>query len=189
MRGRVWIMAVVLCGVLIACKGSRHDNVAAVSVDRCAHRMSVGACVVSAIELFSAPDAFEGRSVSVVLFYPGYGAKVLFASHDSAEINDLASAIVFSRAADEQEPLLEAGYYRVKATFQRSPKIVVGDGVVPEHVVAARFADLENVERLRTLTGMREFCAEYKDCSISYSDGVLPIPRIGPAINSSGHQE
>lgn len=189
MRGRVWIMAVVLCGVLIACKGSSHHNVAAAPVDRCAHRMSVGACVVSAVELFSAPDAFEGRSVSVVLFYPGHGAKVLFASHDSAEINDLASAIVFSRVADEQEPLFEAGYYRVEAIFQRSPKIVVGDGVVPEHVVAGRFADLENVERLRTLTGMREFCAEYKDCSISYSDGVLPIPRTGPAINSPGHQE
>lgn len=189
MRGRVGFMAVLLCGVLIACKGSRHDNVAAGAVDRCAHRMSVGACVVSAVELFSAPDAFEGRSVSVVLFYPGHGARVLFASHDSAEINDLASAIVFSRVADEQEPLLEAGYYRVEAIFQRSPKIAVGDGVVPEHVVAGRFADLENVERLRTLTGMREFCATYKDCSISYSDGVLPIPRIGPAINSSGHPE
>lgn len=107
MRGRVWIMAVVLCGVLIACKGSSHDNVAAAPVDRCAHRMSVGACVVSAVELFSAPDAFEGRSVSVVLFYPGHGAKVLFASRDSAEINDLASAIVFSRGRTSRSRCLK----------------------------------------------------------------------------------
>ncbi|HEL4244956.1 hypothetical protein I5U23_17390 [Stenotrophomonas maltophilia] len=180
MNGRAWFTTVLLCVLSIGCNRDRHENIAVSPADRCAQRMSGGVCVVSAIELFSTSDAFEGRTISVALFYPGNGAKVLFATHDSAEINDLASAIVFSKIADQQDPLIEAGYYRIQATFQRSPQIVVGDGVVPSQVLGGRFAELKTVERLRTLTGMRGFCAEYDDCAIVYSEGILPIPQVGP---------
>ncbi|HIE4563325.1 TPA: hypothetical protein ACXNIY_001387 [Stenotrophomonas maltophilia] len=83
-------MAFLLCILLIGCKDGRDEKSAASPAGRCIQRMSGGACVVSVIELLSAPDAFEGRTVSVGLFYPGHGAKVLFPNQDSAEINDLA---------------------------------------------------------------------------------------------------
>lgn len=106
-------MAFLLCALLNGCKDGRDEKNVVSPADRCIQHLSGGVCVVSVIELFSAPDAIEGCTVSVALFYPGNGAKVLFASQDSAEISDLASAIVFSKVSDQQEPLVEAGYYRI----------------------------------------------------------------------------
>lgn len=62
--------------------------------DICAYRMSGGVCHVSPTQLLTAPEKLAGREVVVVLYYPGFGARVLFASRDAAQSNDLSSGFV-----------------------------------------------------------------------------------------------
>ena len=184
MKGMSTFGLLLGCILLQGCGGGATQQ--AVAYDVCAQRMPDAACEVSAIELLAAPRDFEGRSVSVVLFYPGYDALVVFAHRDAAEVNDLASAIVVqgrTAAGDhaQQDALDEAGYYRIRATFQRSPPIPVGDGIVVPQVVGGKFTDLERIEKLQTLTRMRAFCSGRPDCTVAYSEGILPIPLVGPA--------
>lgn len=160
----------------------------------CEYRMAAGVCQVSSAQLLQAPETFEGRAVAVVIFYPGDGSRAVFATRDAAEVNDLASALVVDGTHVEgdypqQDELRKAGFYRIQGTFQRSPPIVVGEGVVAPFVVGGRLSDLSGIEQLRTLTQMHEGCAERPDCTMEYMDGILPIPRVGSVRKPSGIRE
>lgn len=148
--------------------------------------MAAGACHVSLVQLLQTPEAFEGRAVAVVIFYPGDGARSLFATRDAADANDLASALLIDSTQVEgdypvKDELRSAGFYRVHGTFKRSQPVVVGEGVVVPFVVGGRLSDLNGIEQLRTLTQMREHCAERPHCRMGYMGGILPMPRIGTA--------
>lgn len=64
----------------------------------------------------------------------------------------------------------------------------MGDGVVPAQVLGGRFAEFKT-ERLRTLTDMRGFCAEYDDCIIVYSGGILPTAQVGQVCDPPADRE
>lgn len=53
--------------------------------------MAAGACHVSLVQLLQTPEAFEGRAIAVVIFYPGDGARALFANRDAADANGTLS--------------------------------------------------------------------------------------------------
>ena len=166
--------------------GGRNGSMANPVSNPCEYRMAAGACHVSLVQLLQTPEAFEGRAVAVVIFYPGDGARSLFATRDAADANDLASALLIDNTQVEgdypvKDELREAGFYRVHGTFKRSQPVVVGEGVVVPFVVGGRLSDLNGIEQLRTLTQMREHCAERPHCRMEYMGGILPMPRIGTA--------
>lgn len=68
---------------LAGCQGGGPAPVNSVE-DVCAYRMSGGVCHVSPTQLLTAPEKLAGREVVVVLYYPGFGARVLFAARSSA---------------------------------------------------------------------------------------------------------
>lgn len=117
---------------LAGCQRAEPVTVSGVE-DVCAYRMSGGVCHVSPTQLLTAPEKLAGRDVVVVLYYPGFGARVLFASRDAAQSNDLSSGFVVpgedrARGEGTQPTLDQPGYYRVLAHFERSKPVIVGEG-------------------------------------------------------------
>lgn len=167
---------------LAGCQRAEPVTVSGVE-DICAYRMSGGVCHVSPTQLLSAPEKLAGREIVVVLYYPGFEARVLFASRDAAQSNDLSSGFVVpgnDRARGEgTQPMLEqAGYYRVLAHFERSKPVIVGEGVAPLAVVAGRFNRIAQARRMSSLDEIVEECNALGNCSMGYVQGVLPMPRL-----------
>lgn len=151
--------------------------------DVCAYRMSGGVCHVSPTQLLTSPEKMAGRDVIVVLYYPGFEARVLFASRDAAQSNDLSSGFVVpgdDRASGEgaQSTLDQPGYYRVLAHFERSKPVIVGEGGAPSVVVAGRFERNVEARRISSLDEVVEECSALGNCSMGYSQGLLPMPRL-----------
>ncbi|QHB72623.1 hypothetical protein [Stenotrophomonas sp. 364] len=149
----------------------------------CAYRMSGGVCYVSPTQLLTAPEKLAGRDVVVVLYYPGFGARVLFASRDAAQSNDLSSGFVVpdddpAGGQGAQPTLDQPGYYRVLARFERSEPMIVGEGVTPLAVVAGRFDRIAQAQRMSSLDEIVEECNALGNCSMGYSHGLLPMPRL-----------
>lgn len=151
--------------------------------DICAYRMSGGVCHVSPTQLLTAPEKLAGRDVVVVLYYPGFGARVLFASRDAAQSNDLSSGFVVpgddpAGGQGAQPTLDQPGYYRMLAHFERSKPVIVGEGVTPLAVVAGRFDRIAQARRISSLDEVVEECSALENCSMGYSHGLLPMPRL-----------
>ncbi len=151
--------------------------------DICAYRMSGGVCHVSPTQLLTAPEKLAGREVVVVLYYPGFGARVLFASRDAAQSNDLSSGFVVpgddpAGGQGAQPTLDQPGYYRVLAHFERSRPVIVGEGVTPLAVVAGRFDRIAQARRMSSLEEVVEECRALENCSMGYAHGLLPMPRL-----------
>ncbi|MCF7752680.1 hypothetical protein KQ945_18115 [Bacillus subtilis subsp. subtilis] len=151
--------------------------------DICAYRISGGVRHVSPTQLLTAPERMAGRDVVVILYYPGFGARVLFASRDAAQSNDLSSGFVVPsdyRVGGEggKSTMDQPGYYRVLAQFERSEPVVFGEGIAPLEVVAGRFDRIAQARRISSLDEVVEECSALKNCSMGYSHGLLPMPRL-----------
>lgn len=167
---------------LAGCQRAEPVTVSGVE-DVCAYRMSGGVCHVSPTQLLTLPEKLAGRDVVVVLYYPGFEARVLFASRDAAQSNDLSSGFVVpgddpAGGQGAQPTLDQPGYYRMLAHFERTKPVIVGEGVTPLAVVAGRFDRIAQARRISSLDEVVEECSALENCSMGYSHGLLPMPRL-----------
>lgn len=161
--------------------------------DPCAYRITGAplSCEVSPTHLLVVGESMEGRDIAVVLYYPGFGSDLLFASREAAETHDLASGFVVewpvldAKLLDENRSL-RPGYYRIRARFQRVSPLVVGEDVVMPVVVAGRLAGITELTRVRTVAEIRESCAKTPNCTMDYLHGIFPIPKLDPPPKAAG---
>ncbi|EPG2417331.1 hypothetical protein QEK82_002287 [Stenotrophomonas maltophilia] len=168
--------------VLAACH-ARPAPTNGASADACSHGMVGGVCRVSATKLLVLAETFAGQDVEVVLYYPGYGAGVLFASWEAAQSSDLASGFTFPLSPDgssfrQLDVFDRPGYYKVVGRFERSMPIAVGDDIAAPEVVGGHFEGFSRIQRVVSLDEIVKECGGMKGCRMSYSRGVLPMPKL-----------
>jgi hypothetical protein len=56
--------------------------------------------------------------------------------------------------------------------------VIVAEGVTPLAVVAGRFDRIAQARRMSSLEEVVEECSALENCSMGYSQGVLPMPRL-----------
>lgn len=177
----------LICFVVIvaSCKAVDHPSDAK-APDPCAIKTNgaPSSCEVSAPHLLASGQDFDGKTVSVTLYYPGYNASLLFSGEESADIHDLSSAFVFDRHRQvgernlDDSPELSPGYYRVRGRFQQVEPLTVGEGVVMPLVVAGRLTEITQLEKIRTVREIQKECADIPGCKMNYLHGFYPIPTL-----------
>lgn len=141
-----------------------------------------GICRISPVELLLSPHTLQGRVVSVVLYHPGYGARMLFASRDAADANDLVSGFAFDEptTANSAATARTPGFYSVTARFERAAPVVLEEGVAPPLVLGGRLAEVQSLTRITSIAEIVAECERREGCVMHYDRGLLPLPTLPP---------
>lgn len=153
------------------------------SAGACSYGMVGGVCRTSATRLLVLTEVFSGQDIEVILYYPGYGAGVLFASREAAQSSDLASGFTFpvslvGTSSKQRGVFDRPGYYKVVGRFERSMPVVVGEGIAAPEVVGGHFESFSRLQRVVSLDEIVAECGGMKGCRMTYAGGVLPMPKV-----------
>ncbi|HVJ39225.1 MAG TPA: hypothetical protein VM687_15670 [Stenotrophomonas sp.] len=121
---------------------------------------------VSAFALVADPARFDGRRISVKLYYPARGSKLMFAGSDSYNMLDYPSSVVVN---SDLTRIVE-GNYVVSGRFQVSHGS--RSGPVPLSTAGA----ITEVTAVRLAPSMRaaELDCPGLDCRIEFIEGLTP---------------
>jgi len=175
----------LLIVLLVGCEGTAPPARPGAVDGPCSYR-STGrppVCAVSPAQLIVDGASLEARDIVLVLYYPGFGADVMFASREASDSQDLASAFVIewpeapsSFLPGKQE--IAPGYYRLYGRFKRMQPLMVGEGMALPVVVAGGLYDLVQVQPVKTLAEIQRNCEKLPNCTMQYEHGVLPLPKL-----------
>ena len=142
--------------------------------DACQNKITAinGAYRISPLQLFAQPDAFLGKNIDVVLYYPAKGSTFLYANKEAADVADLASAIMVGNSPDIADRFSMPGYYRVEGFFETSAPVTFGEGVTVPEVVGGKFSSMKSARRIASKDEMTEECAA-TGCDVIYADGAF----------------
>ncbi len=129
-------------------------------------------CRVSFLRLLAAPEDYEGILIRVAGYYPGRGARILFPTHESWNLNDTGSSLLIESETWLPEEDEVPGYYVAVGVFSfdrrdrnLAPGIYRQFGVLKES---------PGVFGVRLMTDRIRECEE-AGCTIKYVQGVGPV--------------
>jgi hypothetical protein len=121
---------------------------------------------VSAFALVADPARFDGRRVSVKLYYPARGSQLMFAGSDSYNMLDYPSSVV----VDSDLTRIVEGNYVVSGRFQ------VSRGARSSPAPVSTAGEITEVTAVRLAPSLREAEMDCPglDCRIEFVDGLTP---------------